>query len=373
MMKIIFSGGGTGGHIYPAIAVAEEIQKQLGNYNVEILFVGAEGKMEMTKVADFGYKIVGLPVSGLKRKISIENIKIAWNSIKSLYLAKKIIHDFKPDIVIGFGGYASFPIVGAAQILNIPTLLWEGNSFAGIANRILSKKATNIIVSFKGMERFFKSEKIKLLGNPVRGCFNNIVPKSDESKKYFGFDADRPTILVTGGSLGARTLNNSIIAHIDDIIKNKEVNLIWQCGSYYHTEMMNHLAGKLDSGNLWIGAFIENMQYAYELADIAVARSGASSVTELSLSNVATVFVPSPNVTDDHQSKNAQSLVDSGAALMMKDNAELKTNLIPFVINIVKDSERIEILKHKIKNFANPSSAKLIVNLILEITKYERV
>lgn len=365
-MKIIFSGGGTGGHIYPAVAVAEELQKRIGKENVEILFVGALGKMEMTKVDELGFRIVGLPVSGLKRKLTLENFKVVWNSVKSIFLARKVIQNFKADIVVGFGGYASLPIVGAAQMMSVPTILWEGNSFAGLANRVLSKRAKKVVVSFDGMDKFFSKEKIEVLGNPVRGDFSQINKKSEESKEYFGFKVDRPTIVVTGGSLGARALNDAILRYFDEIVEKKEINLVWQCGAYYYKEMLQKIENKGAHENVWVSDFINKMKYAYEIADLVVARSGASTVTELALARCASVFVPSSNVTDDHQTKNAKSLVDLGAALMLKDDDTLKEKMIPFAVETVKNRVKIEQLESEITKVSKPSSAKAIVDLIIK-------
>ncbi|MFI3267246.1 MAG: undecaprenyldiphospho-muramoylpentapeptide beta-N-acetylglucosaminyltransferase [Rikenellaceae bacterium] len=366
-MKIIFSGGGTGGHIYPAVAVAEQLEKQNVVQNSDILFVGAIGKMEMTKVADLGFNIKGLPVSGLVRKASLRNFVVIWNSIRSIFIAISFVRKFKPDVVMGFGGYASFPIVLAAQLCGIPTVLWEGNSYAGLANKFLAKKAKKVVVSYEGMEKFFRKDKIEILGNPVRGDFSKVVKKSDASKQYFGFKNDLPTIVVTGGSLGARALNDSVFEFLDEIIEKKDVNLVWQCGAYYYEKVLERLGDKINSENLWVNAFVNKMQYAYEIADLVIARSGASTVTELALTGCATIFVPSSNVTDDHQTKNAKSLVEVGAALMLKDDANLSKTLLPLAVKTVKNETQIQELETQIKKMSKPSSAVAIVDLIKKL------
>ncbi|MFI3261451.1 MAG: undecaprenyldiphospho-muramoylpentapeptide beta-N-acetylglucosaminyltransferase [Rikenellaceae bacterium] len=366
-MKIIFSGGGTGGHIYPAIAVAEQLEKQNLAQNSDILFVGALGKMEMTKVAELGFKIEGLPISGLVRKLTFKNFVVLWNSIRSIFIALGLVRKFKPNVVIGFGGYASLPLVAAAQLCGVPTVLWEGNSYAGLANKFLAKRATKVVVSYEGMEKFFDKNKIEVLGNPIRGDFSDIVKKSEVSKEYFGFKNELPTIVVTGGSLGAQALNNSVFEYLDEILEKKEINLVWQCGAYYYQKVLERLGDKVDSDNLWVNAFISKMKYAYEIADVVIARSGASSVTELALAGCATIFVPSSNVTDDHQTKNASSLVAAGAALLLKDDESLVKKLLPFAIDTVKDKTKVKELETQIKKMAKPSAANAVANLLRKL------
>lgn len=362
-IKIILSGGGTAGHIYPAVAIAEEYTKRYGD-QVDILFVGAEGKMEMTRVSSLGYKIVGLPIRGLIRSLSVANLKVALNSVKSYIIAKKLLKEFSPDIVMGFGGYASFPLLLAAQSSQIKTVIWEGNSYAGLANRILSKRATKIVVAFDDMSRFFDPSKTLNMGNPLRGDFSNIEKKSLASKNYFNFDKERPTLLVTGGSLGAGALNQAVIEYINEIALKKEINLIWQTGSYYYDRIKESTKDIDINGNIWISPFIEKMKYGYEAADLVIARSGASSVTELSLAGCATIFVPSANVTDDHQTKNAESLVKNDAAILIKDDVELTKKLIPEALKLLKNRSKIEALSKKIKELANGDAATNIVDML---------
>jgi UDP-N-acetylglucosamine--N-acetylmuramyl-(pentapeptide) pyrophosphoryl-undecaprenol N-acetylglucosamine transferase len=358
MKKIILSGGGTGGHIYPAVSVAEELKQQFGN-QVELLFIGAEGKMEMERIPALGYRIEGLPVAGLQRKLSLKNLLLPFKVIRSLSKARKIICDFKPDIVVGFGGYASAPVLWSAQRMGIRTIIQEQNSYAGLTNKILSKRAEKICVAYDNMDRFFPSDKIVMTGNPLRGNFTNIESKSDNAYQYFGLDKHKPTLLVTGGSLGTKTLNSAIIHHIDRIVAEQQFQVIWQTGKYYEAQINEQLAGR-NLPNIWRGAFIERMDYAYSIADVVIARAGACTVSELSLVGKATIFVPSPNVAEDHQTKNAQALSSKDAALLIPDSEAIE-RAIPIAEELLKSSDKINTLEKNIKRLGISDSAKRIV------------
>ena len=364
-IRIIVSGGGTGGHIYPAVSVVETLEKRLGKEHVEVLFVGAEGKMEMQKVPALGYRIVGLPVVGLQRRLTLKNLKVPFRVMQSLLKARKVLSGFKPDIVVGFGGYASLPLLWQAQRMGYPTVLWEGNSFAGMANRMLSRKADRVCVSYDNMERFFGKDKIVITGNPVRGRFDGLQKKSPESLEYFGFREERPILLVTGGSLGARVINESVMKYMERLVSEKKINLIWQVGGYYFEEMKERMKPYAGSDNVWMAPFIDRMDYAYAVADLVVARAGASTVTELSLAGVPALFIPASGVTDDHQTKNARSLVDKGAAEMLSD-AEAVEKMLPFAETLLADKEKLAGMAQKIKEFAVRDSADIMVNIVLE-------
>lgn len=348
-MKIIISGGGTAGHINPALAVAE-ILKQQGH---EILFVGAEGKMEMERVPRAGFKIEGLPVAGLQRKLTLSNLKVPFKLLKSLSRARSIINTFNPDVVAGFGGYASAPIVKAAQKRGIRTVLQEQNSFAGLTNRMLAKRADRICVAYQGMERFFAPDKIVLTGNPLRGALREL-PDRTEACQHFALDPNRRTILVVGGSLGTRTLNEMVIAAAS---LPDHIQMIWQCGKYYHAEMTQRAA------HLNPLAFIERMDYAYAAADVVITRAGASTISELQLIGKPTLFVPSPNVAQDHQSYNARSLVDHNAALMVTDSQAVE-QAIPLAIELLQDPLRAQEMSTKMRSMGKPNAAADVAAII---------
>ena len=295
MKRIILSGGGTGGHIYPAVAVAEALKRKYGE-DVELLFVGAEGKMEMEKVPALGYRIEGLPVAGLQRRLTLSNLLVPFKVAKSIRRAKRIIRDFGADIVVGFGGYASAPVLWAAQRLGIPTVIQEQNSYAGLTNKLLSKRAKRICVAYDNMERFFAKERIVMTGNPLRGRFSAGNDIREEALAYYGFDSSMPVVLVVGGSLGTRTLNEMMKAWIKSLDGVAPVQVIWQTGKFYEREMQEFLAAH-PTKNIWQGAFIERMDYAYAAANVVLSRSGACTVSELCLVAKPTIFVPSPNVS----------------------------------------------------------------------------
>lgn len=361
--KIILSGGGTGGHIYPSVAVAEALRDELGE-KVELLFVGAQGKMEMEKLPSLGYEVVGLPVVGLQRKLDIANFALPFKVIKSIREARRIIRGFGADAVVGFGGYASAPVLWAAQRMGIPTVIQEQNSYAGVTNKILSKRAKRICVAYEGMERFFPAEHIVLTGNPLRGDFGTPPPRW-EAAAHFGLAPDTPTLLIVGGSLGTRTLNEAVKRFVDETGKREDIQLIWQTGKYYEQEMDRFMSGR-DYSNIWRGAFIDRMDYAYAAADVVISRSGACSVSELSLAGKAVIFVPSPNVAEDHQTKNARALVQRDAALMIAD-AEAADKAIPAALELLKDAPKREILQQNIRSLATPDAARKVAAEIINL------
>lgn len=373
-MRVILSGGGTGGHIYPAVAVAEELKAQFGD-GVDILFVGAEGRMEMEKVPALGYNIVGLPIAGLQRKLDWRNLLLPFKVLRSICRAKRVIKEFKADIVVGFGGYASAPVLWAAGRLGVPTVIQEQNSYAGVTNKIVSRYARKICVAYDGMDRFFKStdkegnERIVMTGNPLRGGFSaEINNMRGEALQYFGLNESKPVVLITGGSLGTRTLNTMMqrwIEKVESMGGNAEVQVIWQSGKFYDEEMKAFLGAHPTQG-VWQGAFLERMDMAYAAADVVVGRSGACTVSELCLVGKPTIFVPSPNVAEDHQTKNAMALVDKGAALMVCDN-EAPAKAMALAQETLKDSATMESLKKNIAKLAQPTAAKLIVEQIVKI------
>lgn len=362
LQKVIISGGGTGGHIFPAIAIADQIKRE--NPNVEILFVGAEGKMEMEKVPKAGYKIKALPIVGLQRKLTVKNLLLPLKLIKSLLLARKIIRSFRPDVVVGVGGYASGPLLKMASSLNIPCLIQEQNSFAGKTNKLLAKGAKAICVAYENMETFFPKEKIILTGNPVRLETTQIEGKREESFQFFKLDPNKKTILVIGGSLGARTLNESMEKDFALLTQNS-VQVIWQCGGYYYAELKEKLQNTLPKGVI-LTDFIQRMDYAYAASDLVISRAGAISVSELCLVGKPTILVPSPNVAEDHQTKNAMALVQKDAAVLVRD-AEAKESLIPTVIELLSDGEKQTTLAQNIRTLGKPNATKEIVSTLYSI------
>lgn len=357
--KIIISGGGTGGHIFPAISIANALKELVPE--IEILFIGAEGRMEMEKVPAAGYDIVGLPVIGMKRKLSPENFTFIFKLLKSMKKVKAIIKDFNPDIAVGVGGYASGPALKAASKLKIPYLIQEQNSYPGVTNKLLAKKAEKICVAYDNMEKFFPKEKIIKTGNPVRQDIKDLEQKREEAFKYFNLSGNKPTILVVGGSLGARTINQSVSANLNLIIEN-DIQLIWQTGKTYIDTAKQDLE-KFDTKNIFVSDFIYKMDFAYSAADIIISRAGASTISELCIVGKPAIFVPSPNVSEDHQTKNALALVNKNAALMIKDE-EAVNNLIPKAINLLKDNEKCKTLSDNIKKLALPNSAEVIAKEI---------
>ena len=362
-LNVLVSGGGTGGHIFPALSIANEIQRR--HPDAKILFVGAEGRMEMERVPAAGYNIIGLPVSGFDRKHLLRNFKVLARLFKSMGLARKILNDFKPDIAIGVGGYASGPMLKAAQKQGIPTLLQEQNSYAGVTNKLLAARADCICVAYEGMERFFPAEKIVLTGNPVRRSLLDCGATSEQARQAMGMDPLKTTILIIGGSLGARTINNAIIDGLARIGEVGDVQVIWQTGKIYNEQCREALDA---SGvkNVHQMPFISNMDMAYRAADLVVSRAGASSISELQLLGKAAILVPSPNVAEDHQTKNARALSDKDAALLVPD-ADAASSLVTTMLELATDSARIEKLSRNVKAMALRDSAERIVDEVEKI------
>ena len=371
-LKVILSGGGTGGHIYPAVAVAEALKRRLGD-GVELLFVGAEGKMEMEKVPALGYRIEGLPVVGLQRRLTLRNLQVPFKVAESLRKARRVIREFGADVVVGFGGYASAPVLWSAQRMGIPTLIQEQNSYAGVTNKILASRAKRICVAYEGMERFFPKDRIVMTGNPLRG---RLLEKHDpavlktEGLTYFGLTADKPIVLVVGGSLGTRTLNNMMKANVDRITSEGKVQVIWQTGKFYEREMTEFMQSRSSEG-IWRGAFIDRMDLAYAVADVVVGRSGAGTVSELCLVGKPAIFVPSPNVAEDHQTKNAMALVRKDAALLVPDS-EAVTALFPVVDQLLADPARMQRMAANIKALGIADSADRIVDELLAVVQAQK-
>jgi len=362
--KFIVSGGGTGGHIFPALSIADGLRKRFPD--CEILFVGAEGKMEMEKVPAAGYRIVGLPVAGFHRGEVWRNFNFIPKLIRSLFTARKIVKDFNPDVVIGVGGYASGPILRVAASLGFPTVLQEQNSFAGITNKILGKKANKICVAYENMERFFPAAKIVFTGNPIRqGLATNPV-RSEEAKQYFNVTTEQPVILVVGGSLGARTLNQSMQTSLE-LIRKSEVVIIWQTGKYYFTEIQAQMVAN-PVPNIRLFEFIPRMDLAYSVADLVISRAGAGTISELCMVGAASILVPSPNVSEDHQTFNAMSLVEKDAAIMVKDSVAVR-ELIPDALALVNNQEKCLKLAQNIKKLATPRATDDIVAVIGALLK----
>ncbi|MCQ4873352.1 undecaprenyldiphospho-muramoylpentapeptide beta-N-acetylglucosaminyltransferase [Butyricimonas paravirosa] len=363
MKKVIVSGGGTGGHIFPALSIANALKRL--DKDIEILFVGAEGKMEMEKVPEAGYKIVGLPVRGLQRKLTLGNLKVLWNLWRSLRKAKRVVREFKPDVVVGVGGYASGPIGKVATNAGIPLVLQEQNSYAGVTNKLLAKKAARICVAYEGMERFFPKDKIIFTGNPVRKDLLNAINERAEGTAFYGLDPNKKTVLITGGSLGAGSINKAMVRWLDRIATWENVQVIWQCGSYYHKELEVRLKDRLPE-NVKFMPFLKRMDLAYACADLVVARAGAGTISELCLLGKAVVLVPSPNVAEDHQTKNAMALVNKQAAVMIKDSEVIEQ--LGEVMNrlLQNDQERNNLSEH-ILTLAMKDSDEVIAKEILQI------
>jgi len=362
--KFIVSGGGTGGHIFPALSIADGLRNRFPD--CEILFVGAEGKMEMEKVPAAGYRIVGLPVAGFHRGEIWRNLAFIPKLIRSMLRAKKVVKDFQPDVVIGVGGYASGPVLRQAASLGIPTVLQEQNSFAGITNKILGKKANKICVAYDKMERFFPADKIVFTGNPIRKGLESIVPGMAEAKKFFNVTTDQLVILVVGGSLGARTLNQSMLASLE-LIRNSDCVIIWQTGKYYFKEIDLQLNAN-PVPNIRLMEFIPRMDLAYSLADLVISRAGAGTISELCMVGAPSILVPSPNVSEDHQTRNALALVEKDAAIMVKD-ANSINELIPDALALVKNREKRLKLSQNIKKLATPHATDDIVEVIAALLK----
>lgn len=364
-LRIIISGGGTGGHIFPAVSIANAIKEQ--RPDTEILFVGAEGRMEMHRVPAAGYPIKGLPIAGFNRKNLLKNIPVLIKLFKSQQMAKAIIKEFKPHAAVGVGGYASGPTLKVAGNMGIPTLLQEQNSYAGVTNKLLAKQAHKICVAYEGMERFFEKEKIILTGNPVRQDLLNHTASQAEAIKSFGLDPNKKTILVLGGSLGARTINNCIIQNLDKI-KNSDVQFIWQTGKIYIEEARDSVSKTGGLSMIHVTDFISNMGIAYRAADLVISRAGAGSISEFCLLQKPVILVPSPNVAEDHQTKNALALVNKNAALYVKD-VDAKDKLVDEALQAVKQPELLTNLSKNIAELAFTDSANVIAKEVIQLAE----
>lgn len=365
-LRVIISGGGTGGHIFPAVSIANAIKAL--QPNAKILFVGALGRMEMQRVPAAGYEIKGLPIRGFFRPLwKPANIGVAIDYLKSKWLAKKILQEFKPDVAVGVGGYASSAALGAANSLGIPTLIQEQNSYAGLANKNLAKNAEKICVAYEGMERFFPAGKILMTGNPVRQNLLDTTISREEAVKRQGFDPAKKTILLVGGSLGARTINESVLQHLDLVTSSSDVQFIWQTGKYYSAEIAKRLEDK-NIPNLKVTDFITDMGTAYKAADLVISRAGASSISEFCLIGKPVILVPSPNVAEDHQTKNALALSTKDAAIYVKD-AEAPGMLLKLAIDTVKDDAKLQSLHENVLKLALPNSAEIIAKEVIKLAK----
>lgn len=362
--KIIISGGGTGGHIYPAIAIANAIKAQ--EPDADILFVGALGKMEMEKVPRAGYEIVGLPIVGIKRELSLDNLSFPFKLINSLLKAKQVVKDFKPDVAVGVGGFASGPLLMMASLAGIPILIQEQNSYAGITNKLLAKRSKKICVAYPGMDKFFPKEKITLLGNPVRGDIVNILGKRAEGLAHFGLNADAKILFVMGGSLGARSINESISDGLERLIQ-LGYQVLWQTGKVYIEKAKERIAS-LNTDKIKAFDFIYEMDLAYAVSDVVVSRAGALSVSELCLVAKPALLVPFPAAAEDHQTKNALSLTSENAAIMIPDN-RTKDELVSKAIGLLTNVEEQEKLKLNIKKLAKPTAAHDIASEVLKLVK----
>ena len=365
-IRIIISGGGTGGHIFPAVSIANAIKAK--RPEAQILFVGAEGRMEMQRVPAAGYEIKGLPVRGLIRPLwSPKNIGVALDYLKSIRMVKSIVKDFKPDVAVGVGGYASGATLDAAAKMVIPCLIQEQNSYAGVTNKHLASKARKICVAYEGMERFFPADKIMITGNPVRQNLIETKMSREEAVTSFGLDPKKKTILFVGGSLGARTVNESILRRLD-VIRKSEVQIIWQTGKFYSAKIKAQLENAEPVKNLVVTDFISDMGTAYKAADLIISRAGASSISEFCLIGKPVILVPSPNVAEDHQTKNAMSLVNKQAAMIMKD-AQAPDELVDLALETVNSKEKLESLSMNIKKLALPDSANIIADEVLKLAE----
>ena len=363
-LRVIISGGGTGGHIFPAISIANAIKAL--RPDAKILFVGAQGRMEMQRVPAAGYDIEGLPIRGFLRPLwKPGNIGVAIDYLRSKHMAKKLLRQFQPQVAVGVGGYASSAALGAANALGIPTLLQEQNSYAGLANKTLAKQAAKICVAYEGMERFFPAEKIMLTGNPVRQQLLDTAITREAAAKTFGLDPQKKTILLVGGSLGARTINESVLQHLDLIKQYSDIQFVWQTGNYYSLEIAERLKD-IKPDNLLVTDFIADMGAAYKVADLVISRAGAGSISEFCLLGVPVILVPSPNVAEDHQTKNAMALVNKQAALYVKDR-EADRLLLPMAIDTVTNAAQLKSLRENILKLALPDSADIIAKEVIKL------
>ncbi|MCL1850650.1 MAG: undecaprenyldiphospho-muramoylpentapeptide beta-N-acetylglucosaminyltransferase [Bacteroidetes bacterium] len=365
MKRFIISGGGTGGHIFPALAIANQLKKEIPE--AEILFIGANGKMEMTRVPEAGYHIEGLDVFGIRRDLSWSgiksNLKLPLVLLKTMRKAKAIMRRFKPNVVIGVGGYASGPALRAAQALNIPTVIQEQNSYPGKTNKWLAKKVAKICVAYDGLERFFPKEKIVKTGNPVREEIINFQPKLEEAYSFFNFDKNKKTILIVGGSQGAKTINEAVLTHIEDFQKT-DCQLLWQTGDLFYRANEAKLSD-LESQNIKILPFIKRMDLAYGVADYIISRAGALAIAELCIVGAPTILIPLPTAAEDHQTANAKQLADAGAAILLPDK-DAKDNLFSILETLMTDKDKSQTMAQKIRQFAKPDAILEIVKVILK-------
>ncbi len=365
-LKVILSGGGTGGHIFPAVSIANEIRSIVPD--AEILFVGALGKMEMEKVPASGYKIIGLPIAGIQRKLTLSNLKFPFLLIKSILKARSIVREFKPDVVVGTGGYASGPLLRAATSMGIPALIQEQNSYAGVTNKWLSKKASKICVAYEGMEQFFPKEKIILTGNPVRQDIKDIDEKKGEGQKFFNLDPSKKTLLAVGGSLGAKGINEALGMGLKEIADNN-IQLIWQTGKPYF-ETAKQQTAPFKEKNINAVDFISRMDLGYAVADVVISRAGAGAVSELCIVKKPSILVPLLTAAEDHQTKNAMSLVNKNAAILVRDD-ETKTKLVKEAIALMKDNSKQEELSKNAAKLALLNSANVIAKEVLKLANYK--
>ena len=364
-LRVIVSGGGTGGHIFPAVSIANAVMRL--RPDAKILFIGALGRMEMQRVPAAGYEIKGLPIRGFFRPLwKPANVGVAIDYLKSKWLAKKLLKEFKPDVAVGVGGYASSAALGAANSLGIPTLIQEQNSYAGLANKQLASKAKKICVAYEGMERFFPKEKIMLTGNPVRQALLETTISREDAVRSLGFDPAKKTILLVGGSLGARTINESVLQHLD-LVEQTDVQILWQTGKYYYADIQERLKGK-QLPNLKATDFISDMGTAYRAADLVISRAGASSISEFCLIGKPVILVPSPNVAEDHQTKNALALANRDAALYVKDS-EAPATLLQLALDTVADETRLHALSENVLKLALPDSADIIAKEVIKLAE----
>jgi UDP-N-acetylglucosamine--N-acetylmuramyl-(pentapeptide) pyrophosphoryl-undecaprenol N-acetylglucosamine transferase len=361
--KVIISGGGTGGHIFPAISIANALRKI--DPGIEILFVGAEGRMEMEKIPAAGYRIIGLPVAGLQRSLSLKNFSVLIKLVKSLKKAKKVIKEFSPDVVVGVGGYASGPVLRQAGRMGIPTLIQEQNSYAGVTNKLLAKRASRICVAYDGMEKYFPAGKLLKTGNPVRQNFDDLKSLRNEALSFFKLNDGFPVILILGGSLGAGTINNSLSDNIN-ILRDSDCQWLWQTGKYYYEKIRTQVSSKV-STNISVHDFINRMDYAYAAADIIVSRAGAGTISELCLVGKPAILIPSPNVAEDHQTRNAEALSSRDAAMLIKDNQAART-LVEEAIKLISDRARRNRFSENIIKMADRDADLRIAEEILKLT-----
>lgn len=360
-IKIMISGGGTGGHIFPALSIANEIKRRYAS--ADILFVGARGRMEMERIPAAGFTIIGLPVKGFIRKLSLKNLVVLFLLVKSIWMARSIVKSFSPGVVVGVGGYASGPVLRVASRMGIPTLIQEQNSYAGITNKLLAKRVNKICVAYERMERFFPKEKLVLTGNPVRNDFKEVANKTNEARKFFNIQTSK-VLFITGGSLGARMINEAVLQNFSLLLK-KDITLIWQTGSLYLKDIKNKTAGK-KLPNIQIFDFISRMDLAFAASNLIVSRAGAITIAEITVAGKPSILVPSPNVAEDHQTKNAQALVDKGATLMIPDN-ESKGRLIKEALELINNQDKLDELATNSKKLSIADAEKRIVDEVVQI------